>query len=117
MKTLSVILAASFLLLGSGLCAQTNPIHKDAAPNAGVPEVRKGYYSIGNNATKLKSKSSFGVTESETYPTVKKGYYSIGNNNRKLSKELLIEGSATSSVPIAAKGYYSIDRNKEKLKQ
>lgn len=117
MKTLSAILAVSFLFLGAGLKAQTAPVSNKAATPVGVPEVRKGYYSIGNNAAKLNTAPTSVVTISEDYPTMQKGYYSIGNNNRKLTRPILINSLATNFVPFVGKGYYSIGRNNEKLKQ
>lgn len=117
MKTRKLIMAASFLLIGSGLYAQTAATQNDATPNAVAPTVTKGYYSIGNNATKVRGKSAVAVKTSDTYPTVQKGYYSIGNNNRKLQKQIVVDANATSFVPFVSKGYYSIGRNNEKLKQ
>lgn len=112
MKTLSTILAASFLLLGANVNAQSNKGNND-----GAPDVKKGYYSIGNNATKLNGESALGVTVSESYPDVQKGYYSIDNNNRKLGWQHVIDSRAMGYVPFVTKGFYSIGHNNEKLKR
>lgn len=71
------------------------------------PAVQKGYYSIGNNAQKLKKTQP--VITSNDAPT--KGYYVITDKARPTYVPIVTIGAAAAP----AKGYYSIGDNHKKL--
>ena len=75
------------------------------------PVIKKGYYSIGNNAQKLVALKHNNTAKKDSFLQVQKGYYSIGNNNRKLPRS----SGKTSIRPPEQKGFYSIEPNKGKL--
>lgn len=81
--------------------------------------VAKGYYSIGNNAQKLKSKElPVQVVEAAETNTsaIQKGYYSIRRNDSNRKKQFIIQ-AGDRKAPIVSKGYYSIGNNAKKLVQ
>lgn len=101
---------ACFLLLPAFMYAQVSKQK---------PVVTKGYYSIGNNAQKLKSKELpiqlvevTNINESIT----QKGYYSIKRNDSNRKKQFFIQVQ-DKKVPVINKGYYSIGNNAKKLVQ
>jgi len=81
--------------------------------------VTKGYYSIGNNAQKLKSnKLPIHVVEATDTNalSIQKGYYSIKRTDSNRKKQFIIQvGNRT--APVVSKGYYSIGNNAKKLAQ
>ncbi|MCU7552024.1 hypothetical protein OCK74_23085 [Chitinophagaceae bacterium LB-8] len=124
MKIFVFIISASLLFISITAYAQ-----KDTGPVNGFQSVyapQKGYYSIGNNASKLQSPASGQVfsglrtSKKKTVPMVQKGYYATGNNQAKLGEQISFEdvrpsgSSYYKSRPV--KGYYSIGRNADKLK-
>lgn len=75
----------------------------------------KGYYSIGNNRTKLNSTVLPATTSIDT-TIINKGFYSINKNRNKLSRRVLVvDVSNQKPDKRNLKGYYSIGRNAEKL--
>ncbi len=113
MKFLSSILAIGFILTNLAVAAQSDK-PTGAEPASATPTVVKGFYGIGNNATKLGRPSVANITANGSYPVIQKGYYSIGNNNRKLGEQIIIQGTAAPVAPKATKGYYSINRTKKR---
>ena len=102
------------------------------------PVVTKGYYSIDNNAEKLKSSAgrlTFSVkgrdvdkSDGNLSGRQQKGYYSIGDNAEKKRGQLTKEGInfsgeaparviQSNTFPVITKGYYSIGNNPEKLQK
>lgn len=80
-------------------------------------QIKKGFYSIGNNAAKLPSAETKAAEQSAVTVTVQKGFYTIGNNDTKLaSPRLKVANSANNKKPVVQKGYYSIGNNAEKLR-
>lgn len=73
--------------------------------------IQKGYFGIGNNAGKLKSKAQVATL---TTNEVSKGYYAVGDKRSKLNSVpvVTIGGDKKSS---ATKGYYAIGDNYKKL--
>ena len=73
----------------------------------------KGYYSIGNNAEKLKIKGD--KKSLDSFLRVEKGYYHIETNRRKLKRHSRVDSVYSRRIPEIKKGYYSIGNNVEKL--
>lgn len=73
----------------------------------------KGYYSIGNNAEKLKLHSNDKAGDS--FVRVEKGYYSIESNRKKLKTSTGKDTSNKKRFPVINKGYYSIGNNSARL--
>jgi hypothetical protein len=73
-------------------------------------QVKKGYYSIGNNVNKLNSQPAIKTSESNILPAVNKGYYSLNSNRQKLVRLYKLE-YFQNRVPVVKKGYYSIGAN------
>ena len=73
----------------------------------------KGYYSIGNNAQKLKVRSD--GKPADTFLRAHKGYYDIEPNRRKLRR--YVREEQLWRIPEIKKGYYSIGTNAEQLKK
>ncbi len=72
------------------------------------PEVKKGYYAIGDNASKLPRPTL--ETRQVPHPPVAKGYYSFGDHHKQLPKKtLLVIANTTNPAP---KGYYTLPRKK-----
>ena len=124
MKTFTFLIVASLLTLSFSAHAQkvAEPVKRSQSAAAPL----KGYYSIGNNAAKLKSSASGQVasglrtSQYQTAPEVKKGYYATGNNKAKLARQISFEEvqptGQTKYKAKPTKGYYSIGRNADKLK-
>jgi len=74
-------------------------------------QVKKGYYSIGNNVNKLNSQTAIKASESNIFPVVNKGYYSLNSNRKKLYRLYKLE-HLQNRVPVVKKGYYSIGVDK-----
>jgi hypothetical protein len=70
---------------------------------------QKGYYSIGNNAEKLKIQPDNKVIDS--FFGVNKGYYTVAINRKNLRKSLKEEKVNQRRIPEIKKGYYSIGNN------
>ena len=117
MKTQVLIFTIGFLLLYLSSYSQVRNDHKNMHHYSKANVVKKGYYSIGNNAEKLSKPTSLRISPDESFPAPQKGYFSIRNNNRKLGKTHNVEMDRHRSIPVIRKGYYSIGRNNEKLKQ
>ena len=73
-------------------------------------QVKKGYYSIGNNVNKLNSQTVIKTGESKILPAVNKGYYALDSNRQKLSRLYKLE-LFQNRAPVVKKGYYSISAN------
>ena len=73
----------------------------------------KGYYSIGNNAEKLKIKGD--KKSLDSFLRVEKGYYNIETNREKLKRHTGVNSVYRRRTPEVKKGYYSIGNNVEKL--
>jgi hypothetical protein len=73
----------------------------------------KGYYSIGNNAEKLKIQRDNKPVDS--FVRAEKGYYNIQSNSAKLRRSLQEENTRHKRIPVITKGYYSIGNNSRKL--
>ena len=72
----------------------------------------KGYYSIGNNAEKLKIRS--GQKPADSFFRAEKGYYSMETNRKKLRRSTEKDTLYLKRVPVV-KGYYSIGNNAARL--
>ena len=86
-----------------GTAAQEAP---QKAPNRHGKAIKKGYYSIGNNAEKLASYTNpvvLSTTRTVTEPAAK-GYYAIEPRERSV----VVVDLPRNRKPIT-KGYYSID--------
>ncbi|GGH81972.1 hypothetical protein HNQ91_005689 [Filimonas zeae] len=80
-------------------------------------DIKKGFYSIGNNAAKLPSPQAKAAEQSAGTVTVQKGYYTIGNNDTKLaSPRLNVANTTNNKRPVVQKGFYSIGNNADKLR-
>lgn len=101
MKKFLLILCGAFFLHLSQTSAQDNKPTR---------EVKKGYYAIGNNASKL----AIPVTIKTGTPKAQKGYYTIGNNQNKLEAKSEV---VTPQTPVIQKGYYKIGNNADKLRR
>lgn len=77
--------------------------------------VKKGYYAIGNNASKLAQPTNITQVQPGQPAEVKKGYYSVGDNQNKLAPSSTVTKKSTR--PVIQKGYYSIGNNADKLRQ
>lgn len=75
---------------------------------------QKGYYSIGNNAGKLRIAGD--RKPADSFVHAQKGYYNIVSNSRKLRRYIIENNVYMRRTPEITKGYYSIGRNAEKLK-
>jgi hypothetical protein len=75
----------------------------------------KGYYSIGNNAEKLKIQAD--TKPADSFVRAEKGYYNIQANNTKLRRSLKEDTSGYKKIPVITKGYYSIGNNSRKLRE
>lgn len=85
--------------------------------NSERQEIKKGFYSIGNNASKLPATEAKAQEQSTGTVTVQKGFYTIGNNDKKLaSPRLKVANTTNSKRPVIQKGYYSIGNNADKLR-
>jgi hypothetical protein len=73
----------------------------------------KGYYSIGNNAQKLKIRGD--GKPADSFLRANKGYYDIEPNRRKLRR--YIREEQLWRIPEIKKGYFSIGTNVEQLKK
>ena len=73
----------------------------------------KGYYSIGNNAQKLKVRGD--GKPADSFLRAHKGYYDIEPNRRKLRR--YVREEQLWRIPEIKKGYYSIGTNAEQLKK
>lgn len=110
MKSYTVILLTSFLILSLVSCGQqVDPGKTKKAP------VLKGYYSIGNNADKIRSTSLIDA-DMLTSAGVTKGFYSIKANKGKLPKRLTWFRT-TNPKPVITKGYYSIGDHWKRIHQ
>jgi hypothetical protein len=125
MKILAFIFSAFLLFFSFSSNAQ-----KGSEPGNNYRPVSaplKGYYSIGNNATKLKGSSNeqvfsgFRASKKKKAPVVQKGYYATGNHQSKLGEQITFEDVRPSGQSYngsrPTKGYYSIGRNAEKLQK
>lgn len=80
-------------------------------------DIKKGFYSIGNNAAKLPTVAAKAIEQSAGTSTAQKGFYAIGNNDEKLATPRLKVAKTTNSKrPVVQKGYYSIGNNADKLR-
>ena len=75
----------------------------------------KGYYSIGNNAEKLKIQADNKPVDS--FVLAEKGYYNIQTNSTKLRRSIEEDNSRYKKIPVITKGYYSIGNNSRKLRE
>ena len=110
-----VILNIAGLLCSLMVFAQTGEGTHESSPR-----VSKGYYSIGNNAQKLKDVNGVRFTTSEAASTeINKGYYSVERNQKKLNRQKIVmqSGATNRAVPVVTKGYYSIGNNARKLQK
>ena len=71
----------------------------------------KGYYSIGNNAEKLKPVGD--TRPADSFFRAGKGYYDIVMNRKKLRRSLE-DNRVLRRFPQITKGYYSIGNNAER---
>ncbi|RXK80963.1 hypothetical protein [Filimonas effusa] len=104
MKKYLLILCGAFFLHISQSSAQENKPTR---------EVKKGYYAIGNNASKLARPLTINLVKTGT-TTPQKGYYTIGNNQNKLETTPEV---VTPQTPVIQKGYYKIGNNADKLRR
>ncbi len=109
----SGILGVSILMLAS-FFAQAQTANEQPINKQQNPPIAKGYYSIGNNASKLSAGESIEIKEITNNQVSKKGYYSIGENGRK-EKAMVIVEKQNRKTPQVRKGYYSIGNNAQKL--
>lgn len=130
-------LAVCFISMSSFAYAQSKTDNIDRTSSA-MPVVTKGYYSISNNAQKLKSSagrltfsnkvSGFETSKRNISIPPKKGYFSIGSNAQKKSSQLTEEGInfsdkaparviQSNTFPVIKKGYFSIGNNAKKLQK
>lgn len=80
-----------------------------------VSAQEKGYYSIGNNAEKLKMHE--GRKPADSFFRAEKGYYSMETNRRKLRRSTENDTLHRKRVPAVKKGYYSIGNNAARLEE
>ena len=95
------------------------PVLIYAQANNQKQEVAKGYYSIGNNAKKLKPKElPIQIVEAADIGTsvIQKGYYSIKGKDSNRTKQFIMR-VGNRKAPVINKGYYSIGNNAKKLVQ
>ncbi|GAO44156.1 hypothetical protein [Flavihumibacter petaseus] len=102
MKKLVLPAVALFLSLAflQTAAAQTAPGDSSRPAATG-----KGYYSIGDNASR-KYSAGLKLAADGPAPEVKKGYYAIGDNNKKLPRQTVLY--VQPQPRKADKGYYSI---------
>lgn len=75
----------------------------------------KGYYSIGNNAEKLKIRAE--IKAPDSLFQANKGYYSMEVNRNKLRRSTQKDNRHQKRVPAIKKGYYSIGNNETRLEE
>jgi len=111
MRTYKLVMSVIILFSAVSAVGQ----QQSAAPPQ-RPAITKGYYSIGNNASKLSPPVQMAVKPVTLTGTERnKGYFSIGKNRRKLPGQAgFIPLSNKRSV--TTKGYYSIGNNADKLR-
>jgi hypothetical protein len=80
-----------------------------------VSAQEKGYYSIGNNAEKLKIRDADMSVDS--FFRAEKGYYSMETNRKKLRRSSEKDTVHQKRVPAITKGYYSIGNNAARLEE
>lgn len=80
-----------------------------------VSAQEKGYYSIGNNAEKLKIRD--GGKSADSFFRAEKGYYSMETNRKKLRRSTVKDTLHQNRVPAINKGYYSIGNNAARLEE
>lgn len=104
-----ILLMASIMTVGMlTACARENQTDKQ--------EIKKGFFSIGNNAEKLAPLQTI-AAEQTAASVAQKGFYNIGDNEKKLaSPGLKMTNSTNSKRPVIQKGYYSIGNNADKLR-
>lgn len=138
LKASTFRLAVCFISMCSFSSAQSKTDNIENRTSSATPIVTKGYYSISNNAEKLKSSagrltfsnkvSGFETSERNISIPPKKGYFSIGSNAQKKSPQLTEEGInfsgeaparviQSNTFPVIKKGYFSIGNNAEKLQK
>jgi hypothetical protein len=80
-----------------------------------VSAQEKGYYSIGNNAEKLKIRG--GHRPSDSFFRAEKGYYSMKINSKKLIRPTGKDTGQQKQLPAVRKGYYSIGNDAMRLRK
>jgi hypothetical protein len=75
----------------------------------------KGYYSIGNNAEKLRIQD--GNNSADSFFRVEKGYYAMETNRKKLRRSTGKDTVHQKRIPAVRKGYYSIGNNAARLEE
>lgn len=120
MKTCTLLLLVCFMLLCSLSYSQAN-LQETTNTKQQIPLITKGYYSIYNNAEKLKfTTPTDSIIQAYNLP-VTKGYYSIKYNSDKISSKRMTLGNIRNTtlrkLPVrdVKKGYFSIGKNIEKL--
>lgn len=108
MKTLKIGFTAAFMFCAALSFGQT--VDKTTSQ----PKVNKGYYSIGDNASKLKY-SAQQFEQTTTAPLPNKGYYAVKGKKSRVAKAYSYTN--TGARPAVTKGYYSIGNNSQKLKR
>ena len=98
MKLNKILLATCFMSITTVVVAQ-----------------EKGYYSIGNNAEKLKIRGEHKPADS--FVRAGKGYYSIETNSKKLRRTSEKDTVNRKRVPDIRKGYYSIGNNAARVRE
>ena len=134
-KASAFMLSVCFISMAISSCRQSKTGNIENSISSERPVVTKGYYSIYNNAEKLKSSAGrltffrkrreVDKSDSNISGGQKKGYYSIENNAEKKRAQMTKEGINFSgeaharviqnnAFPVIKKGYYSIGNNREK---
>jgi hypothetical protein len=72
---------SSSIFIFSCFAAQAQTHNENNTTNGYNSPVTKGYYSIGNNASKLPEAQRISINEVDSKPA-QKGYYAIGQNYR-----------------------------------
>ncbi|TDH29015.1 hypothetical protein EXU57_02775 [Segetibacter sp. 3557_3] len=111
MKSSKIFLLLFIIIFGAGEVFAQNRETEKQQPT--VPQVQKGYYSIGNNAQKLNGDQQV-ITPVTGTDAPRKGFFSLKPNARKLSTRSV--RLQTGGTPVVTKGYYAIGNNAEKLK-
>ena len=105
-----IILSTIFSFLTIALNAQTR-----TTKTRHIPNVTKGYYSIGQNAEKLNNGVGLAMVQTSTYYSAEKGYYTINEKRYKLPRFYSANTPKSKPKMSVKKGYYSIGSNAEKL--